>query len=129
MAYKTCLALYCIRVNICSTTFFMKLTLFSKAVYWNPAKMSFQETFNINYYYYHYCYCTFVQYWQSQLTFKDITIFSHFWLTLTHCSPVLLIYTPWKHQKTFRFSDVFKGYRQAKPGCNGLKSVKNEKKS
>ena len=24
--------------------------------------------------------------------------------TLTHYSPVLLFYTPWKHQKTFRFS-------------------------
>ena len=30
---------------------------------------------------------------------------------LTHYSPVLLIYTPLKHPKTFRFSDVFKRYR------------------
>ena len=28
---------------------------------------------------------------------------------LTHDSPVLLFYTPWKHQKTFRFSDVSGG--------------------
>ena len=28
---------------------------------------------------------------------------------LTHYSPMLLIYTPWKHQKTFRFTDVFWG--------------------
>ena len=27
-------------------------------------------------------------------------------------------------QKTFRFSDVFKGYRKATPGCNGLKGHK-----
>ena len=40
---------------------------------------------------------------------------------LTHHSPVLLFYTLWKHQKTFRFSDVFRGYRKATPGCNGLK--------
>ena len=40
--------------------------------------------------------------------------------TLTHYSPVLLFYTLWK-QKTFRFSDVFSGYRKAAPGCNGLK--------
>ena len=33
---------------------------------------------------------------------------------------MLLFYTPWKHQKTFRFSDVFRGYRKATPGCNGL---------
>ena len=30
---------------------------------------------------------------------------------LTHYSPVLLIYTPLKHQKIFRFSIVFRGYR------------------
>ena len=41
-------------------------------------------------------------------------------LDLTHYRPVLLFYIPWKHQKTFRFSDVFKRYRKAKPGCNGL---------
>ena len=28
---------------------------------------------------------------------------------LTHYSPVLLIYTPWKYQKTWRFSYVFRG--------------------
>ena len=33
---------------------------------------------------------------------------------------MLLFYTPWKHQKTFRFSDVFRGYRKATPGCNRL---------
>ena len=32
---------------------------------------------------------------------------------------VLLFYTPWKHQKTFRFFDVFEVYRKAIPGCNG----------
>ena len=32
--------------------------------------------------------------------------------TLTHYSPVLLFYTPWKHEKTCRFSDVFRGYRK-----------------
>ena len=40
---------------------------------------------------------------------------------VTIYTPMLLIYTPEKHQKTFRFSDVFRGYRQATPGCNGLK--------
>ena len=43
--------------------------------------------------------------------------------TLTQYSPVLLFYTPWKHQKTFRFSDVFRGYKKATPGCNGLRSL------
>ena len=33
---------------------------------------------------------------------------------------MLLIYTLWKHQKTFRFSDVFRGYRQARLDCIGL---------
>ena len=43
--------------------------------------------------------------------------------------PVIAYLYPLKTSNTFRFSDVFKGCRQAKPGCNGLKSVKNEKKS
>ena len=43
----------------------------------------------------------------------------HYSLYLTHYSLVLLFYTPWKHQKTFRFS-VFRGYKKATPGCNGL---------
>ena len=36
---------------------------------------------------------------------------------------VAFLYTPWKHQKSFRFSDVFRGYRKATPGCNGLKAI------
>ena len=31
--------------------------------------------------------------------------------SLTHFSPVSHFYTPWKRQKTFGFSDVFRGYR------------------
>ena len=45
---------------------------------------------------------------------------------LTHYSPVLLFYIPWKHQKTLRFSDVFRGYRKATPGCNGLNGLLNQ---
>ena len=37
---------------------------------------------------------------------------------LTHYSQVLLFYTPWKLK---RFSEVFRRYRKAKPGCKGLK--------
>ena len=44
-------------------------------------------------------------------------------ISLTHYSPVLLFYTPWKYQKTERFSDVFRGYRKATPSCNGLNQV------
>ena len=33
---------------------------------------------------------------------------------------MLLFYIPWKNQKTFKFSDIFWGYRKATPGCNGL---------
>ena len=36
---------------------------------------------------------------------------------LAHYSPVLLFYTPLKQ---VRFSDVFRGYRKATLGCNGL---------
>ena len=34
---------------------------------------------------------------------------------------MLLLYTPWKHLKTFRFSDAFRGYRKETPGCNWLR--------
>ena len=49
----------------------------------------------------------------------NVTLFSN---RLTHYSPVLLFYTPWKHQKTFTFSDVFWGYWKATLGWNGLNS-------
>ena len=42
-----------------SILFFIKISLFSKTVYWNPAKMYFPEIYEINnycYYYYYYCY-------------------------------------------------------------------------
>ena len=44
---------------------------------------------------------------------------------LTDYSLVLFFYTPWKHQKNFRFSDVFRGYRKTTPGCNGLNADMN----
>ena len=43
---------------------------------------------------------------------------------LTHYSPVLLFYTPIKHQKNKMFY-VFRGYRKATPGCNGLTKLPN----
>ena len=55
---KTCLALQCIRVVVCSTAFFIKVSLFLNNVYWNPGRMSLSETFDIHYYY-HYCYCAY----------------------------------------------------------------------
>ena len=41
-------------------------------------------------------------------------------MVLTHYSPVLLFWTHLKYQNTTRFSDVFRGYRKATPGCNWL---------
>ena len=42
---------------------------------------------------------------------------------LTHFSSALHCFTPWKHQKTFRLSDVFRGYGNATLGWNGLTSL------
>ena len=39
---------------------------------------------------------------------------------LTHCMPLVSVYTPWKHQKTRGFSDVFRGYRKRPVSLNGL---------
>ena len=66
--------------------------------------------------------------------YTNFNYYQQQWFNLTHCSPVLLFYTLWKHnktfrlffytlwkhQKTFRFSDVFRGDRKATAGCNGL---------
>ena len=41
-------------------------------------------------------------------------------LILTHYGLGLLTYTPWKHQKPWRFSDAFRGYRWATPDCDVL---------
>ena len=42
-------------------------------------------------------------------------------MVLTHFRPVLLFYTPWKHQKAIRkSSDACRGYRKGTPDCNGL---------
>ena len=48
---------------------------------------------------------------------------------LTYYSPLLLFYTPWKHQKTFRFSDIFKEYRKATLDCNGLSKILSQSRS
>ena len=40
--------------------------------------------------------------------------------TLTHFSPMLHFYTPWKHKKTWRFSNIFRGYRNVTLGKNEL---------
>ena len=42
---------------------------------------------------------------------------------LTHFFPMHLFSTPWKHQKTLLFSDVFRGYRKAALGRNGLRKL------
>ena len=41
---------------------------------------------------------------------------------LTHLFLMHLFSTPWKHQKTLRFSDVFGGYRKDALGTIGLSS-------
>ena len=48
---------------------------------------------------------------------------------LTHLLPMHTFSTPWKHQKTFRYSDVFKGLRKSALRTNGLTrlSVKNSR--
>ena len=41
-------------------------------------------------------------------------------LSLTHLFPMYPFSTPWKHQKTVRFSDVFRGKRRGTLETNGL---------
>ena len=41
--------------------------------------------------------------------------------SLTHLFPMHPFSTAWKHQKTLRFSDVFRGQRKSALGTNGLR--------
>ena len=59
---------------------------------------------------------------------KYLTVLHSVTLCLIHYSPVLLFYNPWIHQKTWRFSDFFRGYKKATPGCNGLVRKSNSSK-
>ena len=47
----------------------------------------------------------------DQLILKSKSAFQWAQKYLIHYCPVLLIYTPWKHQETFSFSAVLRGYR------------------
>ena len=47
--------------------------------------------------------------------------FQKFVLVITHSFPVHPFSTPWKHQNTLLFSDVFRGYRKGALRTNGLK--------
>ena len=60
--HKIGLALQCIRF-IVYRFFFVKVSLFSQSVFWNPAK-TVQEIFDISYCY-NYCYCTLIHFWQK----------------------------------------------------------------
>ena len=51
------------------------------------------------------------------LSYSSTCILSFF---LTHFFPMHLFSTPWKHQKTLRFSDFFRGWRKGALGTNGL---------
>ena len=42
---------------------------------------------------------------------------------LTHSLPMYPFSNPWKHQKTARFSDIFRGERKGALGTNGLISI------
>ena len=54
----------CVQYSIC---FFTKVSSFSNTDLWNPAKMFFQETLDINCYYYH-SYCTIIHCWQEKVS-------------------------------------------------------------
>ena len=60
---------------------------------------------------------------KTQVLTKSMNISNLVIATLTHYNPLLLFYTPWKHQITFRFSDVFRGCRKETPGCHGLNQL------
>ena len=54
---------------------------------------------------------------------KVLCLLSSWQLQLTHYISVLRFYTSWKHQKTFRFSDVFRDCRKATPSYYRLSNI------
>ena len=56
----------------------------------------------------------------TYLIYKDQKLYFFLVFRLTYYSPALFVYTPYKHQKSYSFSNVFRGYREATPGYNGL---------
>ena len=61
----------------------------------------------------HLRHCLVLQFWKR----------NEFCNILTHSFPMHPFSTPWKHQKTIRFSDVFWGLRKGTLGTNRLKLV------
>ena len=54
------------------------------------------------------------------ISWVQILIFPKHTYLLTHSFPIHSFSTPWKHQKTIRFSDVFRGEKKGALGTNGL---------
>ena len=54
------------------------------------------------------------------ITWVQILIFPKHTYLLTHSFPIHSFSTPWKHQKTIRLSDVFRGEKMGALGTNGL---------
>ena len=76
--------------------------------------------------------CSWTQFFEQWNTFNSLEKSGlnqkkRWWRTcrLTPYSPVLLFYTPWKHQNLKVFW-CFQGYRKATPGCNGLSFEKSK---
>ena len=57
------------------------------------------------------------------LLFWTLKFYFGITLLLTHSLPMHPFSTPWKHQKTERFSDVFRGLRKGALGTNGLMQI------
>ena len=75
------------------------------------------------------CFCLFVCFLlfcgaSKSLFLSVLSFWGYIFVLYFSINPLQLgvdfLYTPWKHQKTFSFSDVFRECRKATPGCNGL---------
>ena len=50
--------------------------------------------------------------WLQNFENLSLMVFSDIYMPLTHFMPLVSFYSPWKHQNTRGFSDVFRGYRK-----------------
>ena len=65
---KTCLAVQCVRIAVCSTGFFHKSKFIFKNSLLKFRQNVFPGNFDFHYHYFHYCYCTFIHRWSKEFS-------------------------------------------------------------
>ena len=96
---------------ICSISYYLQQTTQSWLLQWK-ADIFFHLPLEASYSLIHQVFLPIWPFYLFSVFFKE--------LPLTHFMPLVSVDTPWKHQKTSGFSDIFRGYRERLVAWNGL---------